>query len=61
MQTCAARDRKVATTKEWFETRGRHPIYAGNRPIPLKPGHRLPLVAADAPAVPGPEARGAGA
>jgi hypothetical protein len=34
----------VATTKEWFETKGRHRIYAGNRPVPLGPGRRLPLV-----------------
>jgi uncharacterized radical SAM superfamily Fe-S cluster-containing enzyme len=38
----------VASTKEWFETRGRHAIYAGNRPVPLAPGRRLPIV--DAPA-----------
>jgi hypothetical protein len=25
----------VATTKDWFAQKGRHPIYAGNRPIPL--------------------------
>ena len=24
----------VAKTKEWFESRGRHQIYAGNRPVP---------------------------
>ena len=35
---------QVATTKEWFETRGRHRIYAGNRPVPLGPGRRLPLL-----------------
>ena len=42
----------VATTKEWFETRGRHKIYAGNKPVPLQPGKRLPLVAAEDNAVP---------
>ncbi|RMD95673.1 MAG: radical SAM protein [Calditrichaeota bacterium] len=26
---------KTATTAEWFKTRGRHKIYAGNRPMPL--------------------------
>jgi len=30
----------VATTKEWFKTEGRHPVYAGDRPIPLK---KLPV------------------
>jgi tetraether lipid synthase len=34
----------VATTKEWFETRGRHRIYAGNKPVPLGADRRLPLV-----------------
>jgi uncharacterized radical SAM superfamily Fe-S cluster-containing enzyme len=37
----------VASTKEWFETRGRHRIYAGNRPIPLAPGRRLPIMNED--------------
>jgi uncharacterized radical SAM superfamily Fe-S cluster-containing enzyme len=26
---------RVATTRDWFKEKGRHPIYAGNRPIPL--------------------------
>ena len=37
----------VATTKEWFATRGRHRIYAGDRPMPLPgraPGRSLPVV-----------------
>jgi uncharacterized radical SAM superfamily Fe-S cluster-containing enzyme len=38
----------VATTKEWFEDRGRHKVYAGNKPVPLAPGRRLPIVANDA-------------
>ena len=36
----------VATTRDWFKEKGRHPIYAGDRPIPL-PGalkRRLPIV-----------------
>ena len=27
--------RMVATTKDWYNERGRHQIYAGNRPIPM--------------------------
>ena len=27
--------RMVATTKDWFDERGRHQIYAGNRPVAL--------------------------
>ncbi len=42
----------VAKTKEWFEARGRHQIYAGNRPVALGSGRRLPLVGAD-PGLPG--------
>jgi uncharacterized radical SAM superfamily Fe-S cluster-containing enzyme len=38
----------VATTKEWFESRGRHKIYAGHRPVPLAPGRRLPIVSSAA-------------
>jgi len=34
----------VATTKEWYETRGRHTVYAGNRPVPLEHERRLPIV-----------------
>ncbi len=34
----------VATTKEWFEERGRHRVYAGNKAVALAPGRRLPLV-----------------
>ena len=46
-----------ATTAEWFKTRGRHPIYAGNKAVPLDtPARsvRIPLisVSADAGAVP---------
>jgi uncharacterized radical SAM superfamily Fe-S cluster-containing enzyme len=29
---------KVATTREWFQSRGRHHIYAGNRPMNMGPG-----------------------
>jgi uncharacterized radical SAM superfamily Fe-S cluster-containing enzyme len=36
----------VAKTKEWFEARGRHQIYAGNRPVALAPGRKLPIVGA---------------
>src|SRR5262245_66023903 len=36
----------VATTKDWFAEKGRHPIYAGNRPIPLPKSlkRQLPVV-----------------
>ena len=32
---------KVASTRDWFKEHGRHPIYAGNRPMPLP---RLPML-----------------
>jgi uncharacterized radical SAM superfamily Fe-S cluster-containing enzyme len=37
----------VATTRDWFQQKGRHPIYAGDRPIPLPEPlkRRLPVVA----------------
>ena len=37
----------VATTKDWSAQRGRHPIYAGNRPgaLPDALKRRLPVVA----------------
>jgi len=42
----------VAKTKEWFEQRGRHKVYAGNRPMPLgATGRKLPVIG-DAPTVP---------
>jgi uncharacterized radical SAM superfamily Fe-S cluster-containing enzyme len=34
----------VAKTKEWFETRGRHQIYAGNRPMDFPGRRRLPII-----------------
>jgi uncharacterized radical SAM superfamily Fe-S cluster-containing enzyme len=39
--------RMVATTKDWYAQRGRHQIYAGNRPVPLPDAlkRRLPLAA----------------
>jgi hypothetical protein len=39
--------RQVATTQDWFREKGRHQIYAGNRPIPLPNAlkRRLPVVA----------------
>jgi hypothetical protein len=39
----------VATTGEWFKEKGRHPIYAGNRPIPLPDAlkRRLPVIAVE--------------
>jgi uncharacterized radical SAM superfamily Fe-S cluster-containing enzyme len=42
--------RMVATTKDWFQERGRHQIYAGNRPVPLPDAlkRRLPVVAVSA-------------
>jgi hypothetical protein len=43
--------RMVATTKDWFAERGRHQIYAGDRPVPMPAAlkRRLPLVAASGP------------
>jgi uncharacterized radical SAM superfamily Fe-S cluster-containing enzyme len=37
----------VASTKEWFQARGRHRIYAGNRPmeLPSRPSRSLPVMA----------------
>jgi 7,8-dihydro-6-hydroxymethylpterin dimethyltransferase len=37
----------VATTKDWFQDRGRHKIYAGNRPMDL-PSRTLPVLGAHA-------------
>jgi len=39
----------VATTSEWFQQKGRHKIYAGDRPIPLPDAlkRRLPVVAVE--------------
>jgi hypothetical protein len=39
----------VASTKDWFATRGRHPIYAGDRPIKLPEAlkRRLPVVSVE--------------
>jgi uncharacterized radical SAM superfamily Fe-S cluster-containing enzyme len=39
----------VATTSEWFKQKGRHTIYAGDRPIPLPDAlkRRLPVVAVE--------------
>jgi hypothetical protein len=39
--------RMVATTKDWFHERGRHQIYAGDRPVPLPHAlkRKLPVVA----------------
>lgn len=36
----------VATTRDWFKERGRHPIYAGNRPVPLPASRSLPVLSA---------------
>jgi uncharacterized radical SAM superfamily Fe-S cluster-containing enzyme len=39
--------RQVASTKDWYQQRGRHQIYAGDRPVPM-PHHlkrQLPVVA----------------
>ena len=38
----------VATTKDWFATRGRHTIYAGNRPMPLPRSLKRQLPVIDA-------------
>ncbi|HEU4565937.1 MAG TPA: radical SAM protein [Gemmatimonadaceae bacterium] len=37
----------VATTRDWFKTRGRHPIYAGNRPVPLPERRSLRVLPAE--------------
>ena len=39
----------AASTKDWFKARGRHPVYAGNRPMPLprKPKLFLEVLAGD--------------
>jgi uncharacterized radical SAM superfamily Fe-S cluster-containing enzyme len=39
----------VATTSEWFKQKGRHTIYAGDRPIPLPDAlkRKLPVVAVE--------------
>jgi len=39
----------VATTSEWFKEKGRHTIYAGDRPIPLPDAlkRRLPVIAVE--------------
>jgi uncharacterized radical SAM superfamily Fe-S cluster-containing enzyme len=41
----------VATSRDWFAERGRHQIYAGDRPMPLRLPHslkrRLPVVAVE--------------
>jgi uncharacterized radical SAM superfamily Fe-S cluster-containing enzyme len=39
----------VATTSEWFKEKGRHKIYAGDRPIPLPDAlkRRLPVVSVE--------------
>jgi hypothetical protein len=38
--------RQVASTKDWYRSKGRHPIYAGNRPVPLPNAlkRKLPVV-----------------
>jgi len=42
--------RQVATTKDWFQQRGRHQIYAGDRPVPLPNAlkRKLPVVSVEA-------------
>jgi uncharacterized radical SAM superfamily Fe-S cluster-containing enzyme len=41
--------RQVATTKDWFAQKGRHQIYAGNRPVELPQAlkRKLPVVAVE--------------
>ncbi len=41
----------VAKTKEWFKTRGRHQVYAGDKPMPLPEKKKLPVLGSQ-PAVP---------
>jgi hypothetical protein len=40
--------RQVASTQDWFREKGRHQIYAGDRPVPLPNAlkRKLPMVAA---------------
>jgi hypothetical protein len=49
----------VATTKDWFQERGRHKIYAGNRPMDL-PSRSLPVIAGNAGEAKAGEACGSG-
>jgi uncharacterized radical SAM superfamily Fe-S cluster-containing enzyme len=37
---------RVASTRDWFKEKGRHPIYAGNRPIALR-GRPLRVVSVE--------------
>ena len=41
--------RQVASTQDWFAQKGRHQIYAGNRPVPLPKAlkRQLPVVAVE--------------
>jgi hypothetical protein len=41
--------RQVASTQDWFAQKGRHQIYAGNRPVPLPKAlkRKLPVVAVE--------------
>ena len=41
--------RQVASTQDWFAQKGRHQIYAGNRPVPLPNAlkRKLPVVAVE--------------
>jgi uncharacterized radical SAM superfamily Fe-S cluster-containing enzyme len=43
----------VARTKEWFETRGRHKIYAGDRPMEVGGIRKLPVLGDKPAPVPG--------
>jgi uncharacterized radical SAM superfamily Fe-S cluster-containing enzyme len=43
----------VARTKAWFETRGRHQVYAGNKPIDLEGRRKLPILGAGPAVAPG--------
>jgi hypothetical protein len=39
----------VAKTKDWFKERGRHQVYAGNKPMPLPEKRKLPVLGAQEP------------
>jgi hypothetical protein len=41
--------RQVASTKDWYQAKGRHQIYAGDRPVPLPNTlkRKLPVVAVE--------------
>jgi hypothetical protein len=43
----------VAKTKDWFKERGRHQVYAGNKPMTLPEKRKLPVLGAQPSVLPG--------